>query len=50
MIWAQYVWKVLYEVIASPLTSVVVGGVKRVEGIDTYDENVTYSPFNVGMS
>lgn len=50
MIWAQYAWKVLYEVIASPLTSVVVGWVKRVEGIDTYDENVTYSPFNVGMS
>lgn len=50
MAWAQYVWKVLYEVVASPLTHLVIGWAKRIENIDVCDEAVSYSPFNVGAN
>lgn len=49
MIVAQYVWKVGYEIIATPATYMVVNAVKRFEGIDVYDYKVRYSPFNVGL-
>ncbi len=48
MIVAQYVFKVSYEVIFTPLTYVVVGAVKRKEGIDTFDTGVAYNPFALG--
>ncbi len=48
MILAQYVWKVSYEIIATPLTYLVVGWLKRREGIDTYDTGVNYNPFRMG--
>ncbi len=47
MMLAQYVWKVLYEAVATPLTYWVVGWVKRREGIDTFDANVHYNPFSL---
>lgn len=37
--------KVLYEVVATPLTYLIVGYLKRVEAVDTYDYNVTYRVF-----
>ena len=43
----QVTAKTLYEVIALPLTTRVVRYVKRREGIDTYDNNVSYNPFNL---
>ena len=43
----QWIVKVLYETIATPLTYVVVGYVKRKDGIDTYDEGVSMNPFAV---
>ena len=43
----QVTAKTLYEVIALPLTTRVVRYVKRREGIDTYDDNVSYNPFNL---
>jgi queuosine precursor transporter len=48
MMLAQYVWKVLYEAAATPLTYVFVRWVKRTEGIDTFDDNVRYSPIGLG--
>jgi uncharacterized integral membrane protein (TIGR00697 family) len=44
---AQYLWKVAYEVILTPLTYLVVNWVKVKEGVDIYDTNVKYNPFNL---
>ena len=43
----QVTAKTLYEVIALPLTIRVVKYVKRVEGTDVYDENVSYNPLKL---
>ncbi|SCW49428.1 hypothetical protein SAMN02910456_01417 [Ruminococcaceae bacterium YRB3002] len=43
MILFQYLFKVLYEVIFTPLTYFVVGRVKKAEGIDTYDRGEKYN-------
>jgi queuosine precursor transporter len=40
-----YLLKVLYEIIATPLTYAVVKKIKRVEGIDVYDKDINYNPF-----
>lgn len=40
-----YLFKVLYEALATPLTYVVVGFLKRTEGVDVYDEGTDFSPF-----
>ena len=37
--------KIAYEALATPLTYVVVGWLKRAEGIDTYDRGVRFNPF-----
>jgi uncharacterized integral membrane protein (TIGR00697 family) len=47
MIIAQYLWKVSYEILATPLTYFMVGWVKRQEGIDTFDTGVSYTPFSL---
>ena len=44
MILFQYLFKVLYEAIFTPLTYVVVKWVKKKEGIDTFDYNEKYNP------
>jgi uncharacterized integral membrane protein (TIGR00697 family) len=41
----QWVFKVAYEVIATPLTYFIVGFLKKREGIDTYDHHTNFSPF-----
>ena len=43
MILFQYLFKVAYEVVFTPVTYVVVKAVKKAEGIDTYDEGIRYS-------
>ena len=40
----QWLFKVLYEVIATPFTYVVVGFLKRREQLDTYDYHTNFSP------
>jgi uncharacterized integral membrane protein (TIGR00697 family) len=40
----QWLFKVLYEVIATPFTYVVVGFLKRREHLDTYDYQTNFSP------
>ncbi|MCQ2516620.1 MAG: queuosine precursor transporter [Saccharofermentans sp.] len=42
MILFQYLFKVIYEVILTPVTYIVVKKLKNVEGIDTYDYNIKY--------
>ena len=39
--------KVLYEIVALPLTAWAVRRLKRAEGIDTFDEGVNYNPFRI---
>ena len=48
MMIAQYLFKVSYEVIFTPLTYLVVGKIKKIEKIDTYDTGVAYNPFKLG--
>lgn len=39
--------KVLWEVVLTPLTYVVVNALKRAEGVDVYDEGTDFTPFSV---
>lgn len=45
VILSGYVAKVLYEIIATPLTYFVVNKLKRAEGVDVYDIGISYNPF-----
>lgn len=47
MMACQVTAKVLYEIVILPATSAVVRKVKAVEGIDTFDENISYNPFKI---
>ena len=47
MILSHWLVKSAYEAIATPLTYVVVGYLKRKEGIDTYDYGVDFNPLRV---
>lgn len=40
-----YLFKVVYEALATPLTYAVVGFLKRTEGVDVFDEGTDFSPF-----
>lgn len=42
---SQFVLKVSWEVVLTPLTYVVVGFLKRREGVDVYDETTDFTPF-----
>ncbi|MDA8426606.1 MAG: queuosine precursor transporter [Treponema sp.] len=48
MMLAQYLFKVAYEAVLTPVTYAIVRRVKRAEGIDTYDAGVVYNPFAFG--
>ncbi len=43
MILFQYLFKVCYEIICTPLTYAVCGWLKKKEGIDTFDEGIRYN-------
>jgi uncharacterized integral membrane protein (TIGR00697 family) len=45
VIFSGYVFKVVYEVLATPITYAVVNFLKRKEGVDTFDESTNFSPF-----
>jgi uncharacterized integral membrane protein (TIGR00697 family) len=40
----QWVFKVAYEVVATPFTYLIVGFLKRKEGMDTYDYRTNFNP------
>ena len=47
MIALQWSFKVLYEVIATPLTYAIVGFLKQKENIDIYDEETSFNPLQL---
>lgn len=48
LIVSGYLFKVTYEVLATPLTYAIVGSLKRVEGVDTFDVGTDFNPFHAG--
>ncbi|HVU10319.1 MAG TPA: queuosine precursor transporter [Phototrophicaceae bacterium] len=40
----QWLFKCAYETVATPLTYAVINFIKRKEGIDTYDRDISFSP------
>jgi hypothetical protein len=48
MILFQYLFKVCYEVVLTPLTYRIVAAVKHSENVDTFDTGVVYNPFRLG--
>jgi uncharacterized integral membrane protein (TIGR00697 family) len=42
---SAYLFKVAYEILATPLTYWVVGKLKAAEGVDVYDNNTNFNPF-----
>ena len=45
MIGSSYGFKVAYEVVATPVTYLVVGWLKRAEGVDAFDRGTNFNPF-----
>jgi queuosine precursor transporter len=45
MILTQACIKTVYEILVLPFTIIAVNWVKKVEGIDSYDESISYNPF-----
>lgn len=45
----QWALKVAWEVILTPVTYLVVGFLKRHEGLDVYDEGTDFTPFRTGV-
>lgn len=48
-IWSGYVFKVGYEMIATPATYLIVGYLKRREGVDVYDRKTDFNPFRLSI-
>jgi uncharacterized integral membrane protein (TIGR00697 family) len=46
MIFTQACIKTVYEIIILPVTILIVKWIKQVEGVDTYDESISYNPFS----
>jgi queuosine precursor transporter len=44
---SQWIFKVVYEILATPLTYLIVNRLKRSEGIDTFDRNTDFSPVSL---
>lgn len=47
MIFTQAMLKTVYEILILPVTIWVVGAVKRIEGVDTYDTDLSYHLFRI---
>lgn len=45
MIFSIYIIKVIYEILITPVTYLIVRKLKQFEGIDVYDRGVDYNPF-----
>ena len=50
IIWQGYLLKVAYEVLATPVTYLVVNWLKRAEHVDTFDTHTNFNPFRVAES
>ena len=53
LLWAvilsNYIFKCGFEIVATPLTYVVVGFLKRKEGVDVYDYKTKFTPFSLDI-
>lgn len=49
MIFTQACIKTVYEIVILPFTIIVVKWVKKVEGVDAYDESISYNPFSINQ-
>ena len=47
-IFSQWFFKVTYEVLATPLTYLVVGALKRAENEDYFDRGTNFNPVSLG--
>lgn len=47
VMWTQWALKVGWEVLLTPVTYAVVGGLKRAEDVDLFDESTDFTPFRV---
>ena len=47
MMLAQVTFKVCYEIVILPVTAAVVKALKKSEGVDEYDVNISYNPFRI---
>jgi len=45
MMLCQYLFKVCYEIVFTPATYAVIRRLKEIEGMDAFDEDVSYNPF-----
>jgi len=49
MIISNYVFKTVFEIIATPFTYAAVGVIKRVEEVDYYDQDTNFNPFSFSL-
>ena len=49
LIISAYLFKVVYEALATPVTYWIVGFLKRSEGVDKYDYGTRFTPFATEM-
>lgn len=49
VMFTQWALKVTWEVILTPVTYVVVGALKRAEGIEVFDRGTNFTPFRAGL-
>jgi queuosine precursor transporter len=49
VLFTQWALKVGWEVVLTPVTYLVVGWLKRAEGLDVYDEGTDFTPFRAGV-
>ncbi len=49
MIFTQATIKTIYEIVILPFTILVVNWVKKVEGVDTFDDSISYNPFSINQ-
>jgi len=45
LIFWGYLFKVVYEAVATPMTYAIVNFLKRHEGVDTFDKRTSFNPF-----
>jgi hypothetical protein len=48
LIGSGYIVKVVYEAAATPLTYLIVNGLKRAEGVEIFDRTTDFNPFAAG--
>jgi uncharacterized integral membrane protein (TIGR00697 family) len=46
LMYSGYLSKVIYEAVMTPVTYLVVNGLKKAEGVDTFDDDTDFNPFS----